>query len=352
MTVRPKGKRWQVDRMLGGRRYRETFKTEAEAEQYERDLVHAIESGKPVPKAKTGRTNTGGSIDTLGKLYKHVKRTHWDHMPGSRGTLVFAREVVGMLGEELPVASIDKATVQIMCQRCFDERDNSVATVNRKVSALSRMLTEAVEHGVIARKPVMPRYKEQNVAVKYLTEDVEKRLVTAFQQLGYPHWQHFVPLAIDTGMRLGELLRLRWDHISPDGTIIHIWRTKANRPRSVPLTRRAREALDSMRNVDSVSLGPFVAWAKGADLKRTYRAQWDAACRVAGIQHGIHDLRHTCASRLVQRGIDLLRVKEYLGHSDVKTTLRYAHLAPNNLNACMEALDGQAQPHSQGLAVA
>lgn len=335
MAVRPKGKRFQCDLMVKGERLRPTFKTKAEAEQYERDVLHAVESGRPIPQPKTGRTATGGKIETLQQLYEHVCKTHWDRMKGSSGTKTYAKNFVKDVGPNTHPRDVDKTKLLNYCSECFDE-GNTQSTVNRKMSAVSKMMTEALDLGVIDKKPAIPKGKEMSIEIRYLTDKEELKLVTAFQQLGLPEWKGFIEFAIDTGMRLGEILRLRWNHIN-DG-VVHVWQTKSNKPRSIPLTARAIAALKEAQEREPDSIGPWASWGIGGLLRQGHRARWVKVQTVTKLERRIHDLRHTCASRLVQRGVDLLRVKDYLGHSTVATTLRYAHLAPTNLNVCRDAL--------------
>jgi integrase len=336
MTVRKRGSAYLADFMVKGKRYRETFDTYKEAEDFEADVRHAIKLGRPLPQVKNKRTETGGKLATLGKLYDHVCVTHWERMKGSSAAMIYARQVMDILGRDKPVIEITKLDLQDCCTRFFDD-GNTVATVNRKMAAVSKMLTEAVEHGVIPKKPGIPKGKELTQEIRFLTVEEERRLLASAEHLGMADWCAFIPLATDTGMRLGELLRVSWDHLSPDWQSVHIWQAKSNKPRTVPLTTRARGALKFMHREGTG--GPFFHWRHDGILRRSYRDQWETICHHAQVEKRIHDLRHTCASRLVQRGVDLLRVKDWLGHSEISTTLRYAHLAPNDLDVCRKALE-------------
>ena len=338
MTIRHRGNAWLADFMVSRKRVRETFGTYAEASTFEADYRHAIKTGRPVPQRKNGRTETGGKLETLGKLYDHVCITHWQRMKGSSAAVIYSSQIVQIMGRDKPVIEITKLDLQECCTHFFDQ-GNSVATVNRKMAAISKMLTEAVEHGVIPKKPGIPKGKELAQEIRFLTVEEERRLISTARHLGLAEWEPFIVLAIDTGMRLGELLRVSWGHLSPEWKSVHIWQAKSNKPRTVLLTQRARDALKAMQDAYPDSLGPFYHWRHDGTLRRSYRDQWDLLCRQAGIEKRIHDLRHTCASRLVQRGVDLLRVKDWLGHSEISTTLRYAHLAPNDLDVCRKALE-------------
>lgn len=338
MTVRPIQNKFMADFMVGGVRYRERFPTWEDAEKYEQDTRHALKYGKPVPVPQNGMSPSGGSLDTLGKLRDYTVRHVWERARGSTSQITYSKQVVDFLGASTPVSGVTKFHMQQLADHFLDQ-GNSLATVNRKLAALSRMLTEAVEHGVIDKKPRAPMAKEMAHQIRFLTPDEEERLLLAFDHLGLMHWHRFTQVAIDTGMRLGELMRLRWEHLGPNGTI-HIWQTKNNKPRTIFATDRVTTILQSLQDRCG---GPFVDFEARGKLKKNYRDQWYLACEVSKVDKRIHDLRHTCASRMVQRGVDLMRVKAWLGHTRVETTLRYAHLAPNDLQQCRRALE-ETQP--------
>ncbi|MBO6638045.1 MAG: site-specific integrase [Roseitalea sp.] len=138
---------------------------------------------------------------------------------------------------------------------------------------------------------------------------------------------------IDTGARVGEALGLK--HGDVHNGRATFWITKSGRSRTVPLTDRAVSALADQARQPG---GPFhgVAYQK-------FLYHWNAVKRDMGLKDDAqfvpHMLRHTCASRLVQAGIDLRRVQAFLGHQTIQMTLRYAHLATDDLDQCVIALD-------------
>lgn len=129
-------------------------------------------------------------------------------------------------------------------------------------------------------------------------------------------------VAAFTGLRRGELARLR--PINVQGDLIHLKGTKNGQSRTVPVVHHAAFALRRL---------PF-----GVHADTLTHAVQRA---LPGVR--FHDLRHTCASLLIQSGIDLYRVGTILGHSDIRTTKRYAHLAVDNLRAAIATL-GKSAP--------
>jgi integrase len=212
------------------------------------------------------------------------------------------------------------------------ERGNSNATINRKMAALSKLLRKAYKMGDIHSLPEFRRQKERAGRIRFLEPEEESRLFEAIRDRSHDAWRLSVFL-VDTGCRLGEALGLRWGDIHADR--VSFWLTKSGRSRTVPLTARAREAVEG---ADRRWTGPFAMFSQVG-----YRAIWNDAKHETGFgldnQIVPHILRHTCASRLVRGGIDIRRVQMWLGHQTLQMTMRYAHLATNDLDPCVRVLE-------------
>lgn len=142
-----------------------------------------------------------------------------------------------------------------------------------------------------------------------------------------------VLLAINTGLRRGELLSLTWHDIDLVARMITVRaeRAKNGKQRHVPLNQEALSVLQCWKDQSNDDLHVFQPKdVKTAWVKLLARAQ------VTGFR--FHDLRHHFASKLVTKGVDLNTVRELLGHADIKMTLRYAHLAPAHLAAAVAKL--------------
>jgi integrase len=142
-----------------------------------------------------------------------------------------------------------------------------------------------------------------------------------------------VLLAINTGLRLGELLALQWSDINAEGQMLTVRRenAKSGRQRHVPLNTEAATVLGKWAAQKDCA-GPVF----GISGTKTSWGSLLVAASVAGFR--FHDLRHHFASRLVMAGVDLNTVRELLGHADLTMTLRYAHLAPEHLAAAVNKL--------------
>lgn len=200
---------------------------------------------------------------------------------------------------------------------------NSPATVNRKLATISKALKECVKLGYLDTVPPMPHQREPKGKVRYLKTGEELALRLACQETLVKSESDgmlsLISFLVDTGARLSEALKVK-----PVGTSyrqVTFEDTKSGTNRTVPLTVRA-----------AVALRHLPAWEARKCIRLFTRVRnWAGLPDVT-----LHTLRHTCASRLVQGGMDLYRVKTWLGHSTITTTERYAHLAPTDL------LDGTA----------
>jgi integrase len=212
------------------------------------------------------------------------------------------------------------------------ERGNSNATINRKMAALSKLLRKAYKMGDIHSLPEFRRQKERAGRIRFLEHDEEDRLFSLIRARCEDSHRLSVFL-VDTGARLGEAIGLTWNDLQQDR--VTFWITKSGRSRTVPLTRRAKQATEIGKRG---SKGPFEMLSQVR-----FRAIWNEAKMEAGLatdtQVVPHILRHTCASRLVRGGVDIRRVQMWLGHQTLQMTMRYAHLATNDLDACVKVLE-------------
>ena len=216
------------------------------------------------------------------------------------------------------------------------QRGNSNATINRKMAALSKLLRKAYKMGDIRSLPEFKRLKEKAGRIRFLEPEEEVRLFAAISEKS-DLYGRFCIFLIDTGARLGEGIGLRWQDIQ--GERVTFWLTKSGRSRSVPLTERASAAV---RACERRRRGPFANI-----VQAQFRAAWNEAKQEVGLgtEPDVvpHILRHTCASRLVQGGIDIRRVQAWLGHQTLQMTMRYAHLASGDLDICVPILERAAR---------
>ena len=211
------------------------------------------------------------------------------------------------------------------------KRKWSDATINRHFAFLRHVLMLAVKDSKLTRNPVSGlKFFPEVKRTRFLSDDELAPLRGVMQQ---GDWK-LVAFAIETGLRRGEQFRLRWDQVDLANGVLTLPLPKGGKTRHVPLSEEAKTIL---RSFDSFLRSAWVFpglkdVTQPMDSRAFLRRSFEPGLRQAGIV-GVcwHSLRHTAASRRVMAGVDLVSVKEILGHRDIQTTLRYAHLAPGHL---------------------
>jgi integrase len=227
--------------------------------------------------------------------------------------------------------------------------DLSVATVNHHLQVLRAVLLHAVKNRRLRRED-MPSIKlrnPNNKRTRYLTEEEEPKLVAEL-----PEWlRPLVALAIHTGMRKGELLKLKWQDVDfPRGTI-GIREAKSGEGRGLPMNSVARSVLSRLWEVRRERLrarvvnhnegAAYVISAPEGGMLHNLNRYWYAALKRANIADlHFHGLRHTFASRYMMAGGDLFSLQILLGHKTAVMVQRYAHLDQKHLRTEIERLAG------------
>lgn len=212
-------------------------------------------------------------------------------------------------------------------------------TINRRLSSLSVLLRTAHEEWLILeRKPKVKFQSEKgNGRTRWLTYAEESRLLSKTN--GDTDMRNLIIVLIDTGMRLSEALKLQPMDVDLDQGLIRLYDTKEGRPRGIPMTTRVKKILGQEIRQGETHLF--------STPKRTIQAKFAAIRKDAKLDDVVlHSLRHTFASRLVQSGIDLYRVSRLMGHSSIKVTERYAHLAPIDLQQAITVMEEAHKRHT------
>lgn len=246
------------------------------------------------------------------------------------------------------------------------------STINRDMNALKALFSRAVDWRLIPEHPIksIKRMEESGAKiVRFLSEDEELRLRTALADREQrerdgrqranewrrarkyellpeiaptefvDHLRPAILLSLNTGIRQGELLSLRWSDVDLDRSILTIRAeaAKSNKTRHIPLNDEAKATLQQWQK--QLLKAELVFPGREGQRMTEVKTAWGKLVKVAGIENfRWHDMRHHFASRLVMAGVDLNTVRELLGHSDIKMTLRYAHLAPEHKAAAVQKL--------------
>jgi len=206
-------------------------------------------------------------------------------------------------------------------------KDVAPATANRELAFLKRVLNVAIADGKADTNPVRVAglFKENNQRRRYLTDEEEGRLREAIGESEWPK----VAFALLTGFRQGNQLRLRWTDVNFDVGVVWASKPKGKKDYCVPMNDELRAILGSLPSrLRSEWVFPSETRATPIDARNYMNRVFTPALERAGIgSFRWHDLRHTFASRLVMKGVDLNTVRELMGHKSISMTQRYAHLS-------------------------
>ncbi len=315
----------------GENRLRESFKTRREAEVAEHEALARLKaSGSPL-KASTAVQPLARQGKTLGEAYDLTWRLRWKSVRSQETIEHNCRTIFRSIPKQTLLADITPMMVLETIEEWEDE-GNCGSTVNRKISALHTMLTEASKQGWCT-VPVLPKRKEGEHRIRWMDEPEELTALSWCKRLGLEELHDLMVVAVDTGFRRGELLRLSPKDLIHGKLHLHAGTTKSGKGRAVPVTQRVAEIITRRANQRKVfDISAPALRHQWVILKRAMKLEDDP-------QFVFHMLRHTCASRLVQNGVPLAVVQAWMGHSTIMTTMRYAHLSPDSLQVGLEALE-------------
>lgn len=224
----------------------------------------------------------------------------------------------------------------------------SKKTVNNSLNVLSKLFRKACDWGVVATIPkieMLKISKSEKEEIDFLTADESVRLLAHLKDAQI---HNMAVLALNTGLRIGELRALQWDDIDTANRKLivrrNLWETHEGSPkngcnREIPLNNAALKALKSQFHLKSAKV---FCDDDGKPLTRMrgYKPVSTAARKaVLGRKITFHTLRHTFASQLVMRGVPIRTVQELLGHADITMTMKYSHLSPQAKHDAVAVLD-------------
>ena len=348
MAIRPRGNAWQVDLTVRGTRLpRYAFPTKLEAEKWEAKARAAALNGDPIPcpngaaSGKDARTKQSrvrnAAENSLGDVFAKTYARFWQGTSSDKNTRMNMAQIEAHFGADFSVDRIDTEAIDGLVEACI-AKGNSNATINRKLACLSKALRFAHDRGLLARMPKIERKKEGAGRFRWLSDAEERTLLDLLTAWGKDDHVEVISVLIDTGMRPSEVYRIAPRDVDLKAGTISIWVTKTDKPRTVYMTKRVKAIIEKRMGAVT-ALGDALFPYDNPWMRHT----WDRAKHHLKLSHDPHFVpyicRHTCASRLVQRGVPINVVKEWLGHTTVQMTMRYAFLAPTNLMQAAQALE-------------
>ncbi len=369
---RPGSSNWWYSFTFKGHRYRGSTGTDDRAIA---EIVAAKERHDLLMQAVTGRRSEI-SIDAAGGRYLLEVAQYQPTGPTIARAL---SRIAATLGPALLLSELDSDRLAAMTAARRSDRVGrkppkgqpdrrrliSNATVNRDLELVRRVMRRAADvWGCSVAKVDWPKLllSEPKERVRHLSLDEERRL---FRTLRPDYWP-MVLFATLSGLRLSAVISLTWQQVDLEEQVLHVMlksKEPGGRPHVVPVTPAMAALLQGERGRHDKRVFTYVCERNRRDpasrmlqvkgqrypfTKNGWRKDWAAALKAAGVPNfRFHDLRHTAATRLMLETGNLKAVQVLLGHSDIATTARYAHVGTADLRRMMTATQ-EAVASAQG----
>ena len=310
-------------RRKGARDVSQTFKRLTDARRFATQTEADIAQGK-FSRAKEGDKRTlSDAIDRYLASPIFVALA-----PGSQGPY---RSALKYWRVQLGHRWLSSLTPAILIeQRDMMARRLKPATVNRNMDVLSAVFSIVVQQwDWLDDSPMsrVPHLTARNERLRILSDDELSRLLNACQSCDHPQLYPLVVLAVSTGARQMELVRLRWGDIDFRNEYITLTETKNHERRTVALKGRALQVMREQHKLRRVDVDWVFPARRGRQAPHFARYAWRQVVKQAQLHDfRFHDLRHTAASHLAMNGAQLQDIANVLGHKTLKQTMRYVHL--------------------------
>jgi integrase len=320
------------------KRVRRAFKTKHDADLFlAENQVRSLKNNTNILHVARAETPK-----TVGELRDRVLEGVWKGTRAEKTVTTNSQSIVDFFGKdtELEAELFSQENID-QCIEHFKFRGNKKGTINLKLSALNRMLNYAKERGWLNVSTKIRGLRQDRGRIRFLSREEEVTLLEMTNQLKRPDHADLWMFLIDTGARVGEALKMEWKDVrfvsdQHKHNEVTFWHTKNGEFRTVPMTSRVADMMMTRKAAGKPY--PFEMSQSNVNyvwmcLKLNNPAWTDDTEFVP------HALRHTCASRLVQRGVPLYTVMHFLGHKDLHMTTRYAHLTSANFGDAVAALE-------------
>lgn len=324
MSITLRNNKWQAYVTNKGKRYRKSFTSHNEAQLWEAQVRLAITHNLPVPTEQrdTERINKW----TLQTTIRAVENLYWKGSKSELNLMHTCNAIMRFYGHDKNISTF---TTEDIHNYVNDLKGNgrSNGTVNRHLAALRKILKHAVSINALEELPELPKLKEASHRLRWFTKQEEDSIINEMRSRGLDDLANMAIMSIDTGMRASELLKfdLTLHPIGKEGKGLYIPDRKNGDALLLPATQRVQ---------DIVNNGGFKHNVK------YYRRSWESIRKSLNLTDCVwHTFRHTCCSRLVQGGMDIRKVQQWMGHRNISTTMLYAHLAPTSLLTGIDILE-------------
>lgn len=330
MGYRKRGDSYEVNVAYKGSRLFATVASETEAKEKVVELKAELirknreKTGEPVLPSGVHIPITVAETWTLEEAIKVAFETRWEGRKSERFYREKTKGLVAYFKAGTRLGDIKTTQVDAF-KKTFEKRELSQAYMNHHLTALSMIFKIAQERGGVNHRPTFGIKQNTRGRIRWMEEDEEAWMLQLFDQWAMPDMHDWTCVLVDTGMRPSETKDMtgQWCDFRTSTIHVHESKTEAG-VRAVPMTKRVKVILERrcLKHTKG-SLFPYI-W-------RNYQRAWESASKKMGL-HGDQDfvpycLRHTFATRLVQRGVHLEVIAKLMGHANLDQTRVYAKLA-------------------------
>ena len=314
------GRVYWIEFYQDGQRRRERIGPNKEAaEQRLREIKSAIAEGRYIKKPKEMTTTFNG----LARRYHEWAKLN------NKSYAVNKAYFINRLTKFFGPRRLVEITAWLV-ERWKGERskETGFTEVDRELATLKHMFNKAVEWHLTADNPArtVKLFRRTRQKQRFLTQEEISRLLAHLPK----HQRPIIKFALLTGLRRANLLNLKWGQVDLTHNILIIAAQEAKGGHALKLPL-AGEAVNLLKSMPQHPASDYVFCNEKGKPYRDIYSGFRRALKAAGIEGcTVHTLRHTVGSHLVMAGVDLTTVKELLGHRDIQTTLRYAHLAQDH----------------------
>ena len=343
ITLTSTGK-FLVDKTYKGQRYVQSFDTLALAEVY----LAQVKAGIATVTSTADDSATPMTVrDVMNRYVDYRVDISKSDDASPRQYNSYANALIDHFGADTMLDDITMPMQKALYDAMLSKY--SASHINSTSSFLHGALQYAHERGGMSNKPERMGHVSVAEGRKRFISDIEDECADNYLHDNAADYVSLYHFYMDTGCRKSEAFKLEWANIDFQSNRITFWgnRTKTGKSRSVSMTKRIKAALRQLR----LERGATQSTVFGHLSLRSFENTWHKMRNALGLsddaQFVIHAMRHTCCTRLLANGVDLITVQHWMGHSDIRQTAAYAHVMPKNLDAAAMALENHNQPQGE-----
>ncbi len=327
---------WVTDFYHNGERIRKTLKfvrTKKEAEAAEAVIMNQVFQQVYGFEPKSNKLFEDFVVENFLPYSEANKKTFYTDILICR---VLVSHFKGRQLAQITPAMVEAFKQDFMSKPTKHGTKRSNSTVNYHLSVLSKIFSLAIDAGLLESNPSFRVKKLQlnNQRIRVLSSAEEAKLLESLKSNLLV--RDVVIIALNTGLRRGEIFNLKWLDLDFPRSMILIQESKSGKKRLVPMNETVRTLLSGRPRFRDYVFPSPVTGGRLDNIKRSFTR----AMKEAGIiDLHFHDLRHTAATRMADSGADAFTLMKILGHSDIRMTARYTHATDSAIRRAVERLD-------------